>query len=694
MHTLVSIRRPQVSAHCPSTSVPRALDTEEEHIALDPCLDEAHSSRQHVEARVAGAAARRRIALIPWLFTRTSLGTGPALSGHEVLMSLRSLPCSLLVASSLALSMSACASLDAADKGIEEDVPLDGKLDSFRAPTDHGRIGFDRAEVAELTSDAGFHAWTFTLEAEADIVIRTSLAMPGTGEVDTVAYLYREGTRGFGRALTSNDDRPGTLFSAISRHLEAGRYRVLVKGYARTTRGPFSLAVTCSGAGCGTPPVDACLLGATFSDLRTSTRPRVTFDQSLRVTDVPTLPESLRAQIVRAVQQSAHTDVTTVEEAFARVDGGVVQRFELYDDLGARTFTAIEYGAGDNSYGAVFAGRTTDIAARLQDGDLADCNVGMEICRLGTTFRAFAEADQLVSEGERVVTRPTDVSGVRAMQLLFAVREAYEEVTDVPSALAAVDGGEINELVRRDPETDALYVAYEFGAGDNSYGAIFAGDELTPVARVNDADLYDCRVLGAPIAAPEGEVCGGIVACGAMLRCEGFVEEIGGRCVTTVAVPGVDLPCSATRACSAGLYCSGISRGPEGICRPSWMRATFDGGAPNARIPDGAAAGQIHAINAFGLATVDTDVELDFAIAHARPADVRVVLVNPAGTEVVVVDGSRDRLTGTRIEGTRAVGFSGDESVNGTWQLRVIDTRRGSVGTLERWSLTLGSRWD
>ncbi len=36
----------------------------------------------------------------------------------------------------------------------------------------------------------------------------------------------------------------------------------------------------------------------------------------------------------------------------------------------------------------------------------------------------------------------------------------------------------------------------------------------------------------------------------------------------------------------------------------------------------------------------------------------------------------------------------GDESVDGTWQLRVIDTRRGTVGTLERWSLTVGSRWD
>jgi hypothetical protein len=597
----------------------------------------------------------------------------------------------------LAVPLVGCvASPDAADKGVEEDVPLDGKLDSFRNPTDHGRIGFDRAESAEITAEAGFHAWTFTLEAEADVVLRTGAATGASGgrETDTVLYLYQEGPRGFGRALTSNDDVPGTLYSAISRRLGAGRYRALVKGYARSTRGAFSLVATCEGAGCGTPPVDACLFGATFSDLRMAERPRVTFDQSLTVADLPTLPETLRAQIVVAVQQSAHTDVTTAEEAFARVDGGRIGRYELYDDLGARTFTAIEYGAGDNSYGAIFSGRTTELAARVQDGDIADCNAGMEICRLGTSFRAFAEADHLVSDGERVLTRPADVTGVRAQQLLVAVREAYEETTSLEAAFMAVDGGEINELVRRDPESGAVYVAYEFGAGDNSYGAIFAGDSLEPVARVNDSDLYDCRVLGAPFAAPEGEICGGIVGCGAGLRCEGFVEEWGGRCVPETPPPGSDEPCSASRACGAGLFCSGITRGPEGICRPAWMRTTVDGGVAGLRIPDGAAAGQILPVTVFGLATVDTDVEVTFAIAHARPTDVRVLLVNPAGTERVVVDGAAEPLTGTRIEGTRSVGFSGDESVNGTWQLRVIDTRRGTAGTLERWSLTVGSRWD
>ena len=40
------------------------------------------------------------------------------------------------------------------------------------------------------------------------------------------------------------------------------------------------------------------------------------------------------------------------------------------------------------------------------------------------------------------------------------------------------------------------------------------------------------------------------------------------------------------------------------------------------------------------------------------------------------------------------IGFSGDESVNGEWTLRVADRATGKVGTLLGWQLTVTSRWD
>ena len=68
-------------------------------------------------------------------------------------------------------------------------------------------------------------------------------------------------------------------------------------------------------------------------------------------------------------------------------------------------------------------------------------------------------------------------------------------------------------------------------------------------------------------------------------------------------------------------------------------------------------------------------------------------LTNPAGTEVVVFDGPTAGAVELSIDGPVS-GFSGDESVNGTWTLRVVDGVAGDTGTIERWTLRLGSRFD
>ena len=160
-----------------------------------------------------------------------------------------------------------CAPVGAIDKGPEEDAPLDGALDSFRSPTDHGPLVLGSSVTAEITAAEAFHAWTFELTGEAAVTLRT-----GPGEsgrvVDTMLYLYREGPRGWGSYLVRNDDHGGTLFSAISRTLPGGRYRALVKGYDRLSRGPFTLVAECAGAGCPAA-TEGCLFGATFGDVGT-----------------------------------------------------------------------------------------------------------------------------------------------------------------------------------------------------------------------------------------------------------------------------------------------------------------------------------------------------------------------------------------------------------------------------------------
>jgi hypothetical protein len=63
----------------------------------------------------------------------------------------------------------------------------------------------------------------------------------------------------------------------------------------------------------------------------------------------------------------------TLGEAFAAVDQGEIAFTELWDASARRAFSAYEYGAGDNSYGAIFVHGTTTLAASIGDGDLSGC---------------------------------------------------------------------------------------------------------------------------------------------------------------------------------------------------------------------------------------------------------------------------------------------------------------------------------
>jgi subtilisin-like proprotein convertase family protein len=591
------------------------------------------------------------------------------------------------------VSFTGCVAADLKDPGGEEDAPVDGAYDSFRSPTDHGVLAFGTAARSELTAAAGYHAWTFSLTGPASVTVRTEAATLGGREVDTVLYLYREGASGWGRNIASNDDAGGSLFSSIRRELTAGRYRAVVKGYRRTTRGPFGIVAECSGAGCGAMELD-CLFGDRFDDVFGSRRLLVGYTATH--TDPGEITGVLSSQLIRAMNAAGHPEVTSVEAALALTPERTAERFEIYDSPGARGFTAWRFVLGDHYFGSIYAAGSTIEVSRIVDGDLAACTVGTDVCMLGERYRAFADAEGLEPVSDATLTSPSGLSPARAAQLLRAVQQAYAEATTPAAAFTFVDRGAINETVRRDAATGRTFVAYEYGAGDNSYGAFFEGDAVEPVGTIQDGDVYACTALRpAPPPAMVGEDCTRAIECADGLLCTGIAEEpIVGRCVSTAAVPGQDAACSASAPCSAGLVCSGLTRGAEGICRPEWMRRTFTSSTACA-IPDNNATGLGVGTLVYGLATVDTDVEVTVRIAHARSTDLRITLVNAAGTEQLVYDGMVEGTALTSpFELTRSVSGSGDESVTGQWFLRVVDRRRGTTGVLERWSLTVTTRWD
>ncbi|PTL80179.1 hypothetical protein DAT35_29670 [Vitiosangium sp. GDMCC 1.1324] len=100
---------------------------------------------------------------------------------------------------------------------------------------------------------------------------------------------------------------------------------------------------------------------------------------------IPSLSELDRAQIIAAVHESAHTDVITIEEAFDAVDEDRINRFVLRDSYTNQFYVEIEYGAGDNSYGAYLYWGTAQVAAAIHDGFPEECGPSVFNYDLGDT---------------------------------------------------------------------------------------------------------------------------------------------------------------------------------------------------------------------------------------------------------------------------------------------------------------------
>ncbi len=118
---------------------------------------------------------------------------------------------------------------------------------------------------------------------------------------------------------------------------------------------------------------EACVLGRTWRQALRA--PGILVGERRVLTSVAGLDALAREQVVLAVQASAHTDVTTAEEALARVDGQEINVVGLFDGTSDRAYVGYEYGAGDNSYGRIYELGTTVDVARIQDGDLVGCAV-------------------------------------------------------------------------------------------------------------------------------------------------------------------------------------------------------------------------------------------------------------------------------------------------------------------------------
>lgn len=378
------------------------------------------------------------------------------------------------------------------DRGPEEEAPPDGsKDDSFRKPTEHGIIEFGQAQASVLTEAERYHAWYFELSDTAKVELTTSYALLGQRRTDTVLYLYREGDSGWGSYIARNDDYGSTTYSKLTRELIPGRYRALVKGHLESTVGKFKLTASCDGPGCA----KGCLFGTTYHESFTAPALSKINSMVITQTNLDNLSDAYKDMLVRAVHESSWTNVTTATDALAAVDQEEMNVTWFAEPAGLRTFVAFEYGAGDNSYGALFEKRSGERAAAIHDGDLYECSVQRQHCALPPDYATLKSDPAFTKTASKTVTAANQLSASEAAQAAIAMPVVYGAPTTVADGIAQADGGTINVVTYQEAATGRDVTALEWGAGDTSVGMLFHGSTTTSAGVIDDLSIDGCTLF-------------------------------------------------------------------------------------------------------------------------------------------------------------------------------------------------------
>lgn len=559
---------------------------------------------------------------------------------------------------------------EAAEAALEPPI-LDGKSDAAERVEQRGPLGFGEAGASgRFSEDLAWHG--YVLAVRDDAVVTVEVTQKGTSRgLDTTLFLYgpmsAEGAYGTAAVAFDDDSGWGRLSRLKGKRLAGGQWLVVVGTRDGRGRGDYRVEARCDSGECAPEQGPAGACDARF------------------VAAIEACVADWLADPDYDAEAQAHEELIA---QCADVEPMAPVRDEICAEAGAPAgLCGLDMEAFHVDY--LPGCRRAAVDAHL-DG----------ACVFGERYRdLFDRAEAVVIVSERRLEDPAALSALEVEQVVEAVRAtAYDDVTSVEEAFAAVDDNVVNQLEVWDASNRKAYTVYEVGAGDNSFGVVFAYGTMTAVAHNNDGDWYGCEVGWGP----ERRRCEADADCEGKTRCLGRSESSPlGRCLDAARDdhPAEGEACTIEEGWSscpggAGLVCAGAAHTGAGLCLPAWMRGAFTS-EPELAIPDAAAGGVEAQLLVYGLASVDMDVALDLAVSHGRTSDLRVTLTNPAGTEVVVFDGA-SAGDGVELWWDRVAvrGFSGDEQVNGVWTLKVVDRSAGQSGRLVRFGLLITSRWD
>jgi hypothetical protein len=563
----------------------------------------------------------------------------------------------LLAACSLTAAAGACSA-----KGEPVEPPFaDGKADIADRVPILGELPLGGAVAGELTEDLEFHGYTIEVRPGAQVKLDVTQRGSSRG-LDTTLFLFgpasAAGAYGSEAIAYDDDSGWGTLSRLSGLELaEGGRYLVVVGTFDGRGRGRYRLAATCESGECG--PVVA---GG-------HCHPVIADDIRACVVDVMSDPENWAVSELEAVELCA--DAEPVADAYDEVCAGA---------------SPPDFCAG--SYEEFVLEHLPACVFELR-GEVYD-----RTCVFGSVYRDLRRDSEVHIVATRVIDSVDGLTSLERDQIVLAVQaSSHTDVMTAEEALERVDQNEINQVEVWDSTGRRSFTAYEYGVGDNSYGRIFAFGTSETAAKIGDTEIRECAAMHGP----EERVCAADQHCPAPARCQGIAPETGrGLCVDAAADdhPAESTSCTAESGCplDSGLLCAGLTREPEGLCFPAWMRRRIE---VLPQLPIDPSAPSASTIVMSGLATVDVDVAIDLSLVQERAGDLRITLTNPAGNEVVVFDGPSP--DGVLELSQPVLGFSGDEQVVGAWTLTVTDRTAGPASTgatLDRWSLLVGSRWD
>jgi hypothetical protein len=555
-----------------------------------------------------------------------------------------------------AIALTAC-TVDG-DDPVTPDLGV-GKGDAIDQVEDRGALELEVARTGAFTEDLQFDGYHLAVRDGARV--RIEITRLGTAKaLDTTLFVFGPSVSGaFGTTAVAFDDDSGwgKQSRLTNLELEGGEYLVVVGTHDARGRGAYRLLTTCQSGECDPLPAP------TGCDESVGNAILACVD--LQVADSASDPES--PALTHAEALEICTDGEALGPVFDAQCGGPSPA--AFCEAG---FEAFATGMGP--------------ACREELAPFA-----VE-CVFGDTFRDLQTSRDVISGTRRVLTSAEGLDEIEQQQVILAVQSsAHTDVTTIDEAFERADQGEINQIELWDRTSARAYVVYEFGAGDTSVGAYFVHATTERVAVIGDGDLERCSAARGP----QGNDCTSDADC-SVGTCFGDSEPSPvGRC-TVLSGFGEQTDCSVDAPCDIeqGLICAGLTRGDEGQCFPAWMRGGWGvefGFEEAPAIPDADPAGVEHTFMVNGLATVDTDVEIDLFVDHPDASQLRITLTNPAGAEVLVFDGDAPEVF---LRRHAVLGFSGDEMVNGPWTLRVIDQVAGGTGSLSSWNLRLGSRFD